>query len=260
MEIKKASIKSIQKGFLSSTTCEGIQHIKISPLPSIVQAVEGSYDIKLGDGEMMNTGEGGFFIAPSNVQQTIVHHIDPESGRMRARWIFFDVLINDDLRFDSLFVFPAVADEKAKTELNECFDILFGGRGVLEECAAFYKTLSILSTVGKPRGKQRNNPVYRAIDLIEKNYSSVLTVSDLAKAACTSESNLYAIFKKNFGISPIAYLNRYRLSAAGDMLTETDLSISSIAAKTGFNDPLYFSKMFKKTFGSSPRNYRNMLK
>ena len=260
MEIRKAVIKNILKGVLSSSSCENARHIKIMPLPSVVQAVEGNYEIKLGDGETMNTGEGGFFIAPSNVQQTIVHHVNPQSGRMEARWIFFDVLVNDNLHFDSLFNFPVVVDEKTKRELNECFEILFYNRGILGDYSSCYRVLSILSEIGTPKKRQRKSPVYSAVDLIEKNYFSDLRVADLAKAACTSESNLYALFKKHFGISPIAYLNRYRLSVASQMLSKTDLGVSAIGSKVGINDPLYFSKIFKKSYGVSPREYRNMHK
>lgn len=260
MEIKKAVIKSIAKGYLTSGTCEGIQHIKIMPLLSVVQAVEGSYDIGIGNEKMRNTGEGGFFIAPSDIQQTIVHHVNPDSGVMNARWIFIDVVINDAIRFDKLYRFPIVVDEQAKQKLNECFDILFENRGVLEDQACCYTVLTILKNMGVEQKEKNGNPVYLAVDCIEKNYSSDLRVSTLAKAACTSESNLYALFKKNFGISPIAYLNRYRLSAATQLLAETDMSISAIGAEIGINDPLYFSKLFKKIYEVSPRDYRKMVK
>ena len=231
------------------------------PLASVAQAVEGSYEIKLGDGESFNTGKGGFFIAPSGVQQTIVHHVDEESGKMNARWIFFDVAINDTLKFDDIYKFPTViSDAIVKQNLNECFDRMFENKGLLEDKACCYRILSILSEIGEHKNPPAKNPVYSAVDLIEKNYSYELSVADLAKAACTSQSNLYALFRKNYGISPIAYLNRYRLSVAAQMLEETDLSVSSVGAKTGINDPLYFSKIFKTAYGISPRDYRKMLK
>ncbi len=256
MEIKKVTIKNIQKGSLSSSICEGIQHIKILPFLSIVQAVEGCYEIRLGDGKMLNTGEGGFFVAPSDMQQTIVHHVNKQSGKMNARWIFIDVIINDAHHFDKLYQLPIIADEKTKYELNDYFDILFENRGILEDYACCYRILSILLNISKEKKGNTKNPVYLAVEHIEQHYSSDIRVSDLAKSACTSESNLYALFKKNFGISPIAYLNRYRLSVAAQMLSETDLNISSIGLKTGIKDSLYFSRMFKRSYGVSPREYR----
>lgn len=258
LEIKKAVIKRLQKGDMASKTLEGIKHIKILPQLSVVQALEGSYDIKLGDSESVNTGEGGFFIAPSDIQQTIVHHVNQKSGRMYARWIYIDALINDTTSFDTLYRFPLTTDENTSRRLNECFDILFDNRGLLEDYAACYKVLSVLSQIGTDKKVNFKKPVYFAVELIEKEYSSDLNVSALAKAAGTSQSNLYVLFRKEFGISPIAYLNRFRLSVAAQMLSETDLSISDVGAKTGIDDPLYFSKLFKKTYGVSPRDYRKM--
>jgi len=71
-----------------------------------------------------------------------------------------------------------------------------------------------------------------------------------------SESNFFTVFKKVLGNSPISYLNHYRLSIAADRLIETSQAINEIGYSVGFNDALYFSKLFKKTYGSTPKEYR----
>ena len=58
------------------------------------------------------------------------------------------------------------------------------------------------------------------------------------------------------GISPIAYLNNYRMSVAADRLADTPDTISEISYSVGIQDPLYFSKFFKKTYGMAPKEYR----
>ena len=88
LDIKNAEIKFFKKDGFVSARNDNLQHIKVLPYLSIVQSVEGSYDIALGRGDMQQTGDGGFFIAPAHIQQTIVHHVDPRSKRMRARWLF----------------------------------------------------------------------------------------------------------------------------------------------------------------------------
>jgi AraC-like DNA-binding protein len=100
----------------------------------------------------------------------------------------------------------------------------------------------------------------RAIEYIVEHYKSKITVRELASVANMSESNFYAIFKKHRGISPIAFLNNYRLSIAADKLVETNASISEIGYLVGIGDSLYFSKLFKKTYGVSPKEYRVMYK
>ena len=71
-----------------------------------------------------------------------------------------------------------------------------------------------------------------------------------------SESNLFAIFKKTTGMSPVKYLNNYRLSVAGELLTQTNDSIKTITEKVGIYDQFYFSKMFKAKYSLSPCEYR----
>ena len=82
LEILKADIKLLRSGSFRSVENEGLRHVKILPYLSIVQSTEGSYDISLENGEVKQTGSGGFFIAPAHAKQTIVHHVDPESRKM----------------------------------------------------------------------------------------------------------------------------------------------------------------------------------
>jgi AraC-like DNA-binding protein len=60
------------------------------------------------------------------------------------------------------------------------------------------------------------------------------------------------------GCSPIAYLNYYRLSLAADLLTETDAAVGKIGYSVGITDPLYFSKLLKRVYKLSPKEYRRL--
>jgi AraC-like DNA-binding protein len=97
-----------------------------------------------------------------------------------------------------------------------------------------------------------------AVAYITRNYSEPIRIQDLAREAHTSESNLYASFKAQLGTSPIAYLNDYRLSLAANLLEESDARIGEIADSVGIEDSLYFSRLFKRTYGTSPIEYRKM--
>lgn len=91
---------------------------------------------------------------------------------------------------------------------------------------------------------------------IESNYQHKITIADLTKKAFMSEITLYRMFKKAFNMSPVNYIISVRISAAREMLNNSNLSISEIAWKTGFPDSNYFSRAFKKLTGLSPRLYR----
>ncbi len=71
-----------------------------------------------------------------------------------------------------------------------------------------------------------------------------------------TESQLTRIFRAAYGETPYAYMLSRRLQLARVMLRNATLNIKEIAARTGFGDPYYFSNLFKRKFGMSPRAYR----
>ncbi len=94
------------------------------------------------------------------------------------------------------------------------------------------------------------------ISYIETNYQRGITIPDLAQKASMSKITLYRMFKKAFNMSPVNYIISVRIAKAQEMLNSGKLSISEIAWETGFPDSNYFSRMFKKLTGASPRLYR----
>ena len=256
LNIKSAEIKSFKKDGFDALHYDNIRHIKVLPYLSVVQSVEGYYEISLGNSPVMKTREGGFFVAPSGVQQNIVHHDNKKSGKMTCRWLFIDVEINKSNRLDLLYRFPTVLDEDAEAKMKDLFDRLFSTDNLWDNYSCCYKILELLMENAEYSQNKISQGIQDSVEYMIQNYTQPISVKDLAKTANMSESNFYNVFKKCFGESPIAYLNHYRLSRATDYLTETTATISEIAYRVGINDPLYFSKLFKKTQGISPREYR----
>jgi len=75
-----------------------------------------------------------------------------------------------------------------------------------------------------------------------------------------SKSHFYRLFKKYTGTTPLSFITSFRLTAAADYLTLYDSKIKDISDRLGFDDPLYFSRAFKKSFGMSPKKYRQLHK
>ena len=102
------------------------------------------------------------------------------------------------------------------------------------------------------------SPLMRdAINYIQFNLNSDLTVSSIADYLCITPNYLYRIFKKERGISVIDYINKKRIKESIKLMKKTDLQIQAIAEKVGINDISYFSRLFKKEIGKSPTQYKN---
>ena len=79
----------------------------------------------------------------------------------------------------------------------------------------------------------------------------------LAKDMGMSKNMLTSKIKSVYGILPVELMNRVRVQAATELLTQTELTISEIAYRVGFNDPKYFSRVYKKMTDISPTEARS---
>ena len=96
----------------------------------------------------------------------------------------------------------------------------------------------------------------KMIGILEKNLDNPdFDVDSFCKEMSVSASKLYLKIKGISGLSPVEFITTYRLKKAAQLIKESDLSISEIAYKLGFNDPRYFSKRFKKQFGTTPSEF-----
>ena len=92
--------------------------------------------------------------------------------------------------------------------------------------------------------------------VVDLHLFSNLSVEDLAKLSNLSLSSFKRQFKKEFNDTPNNYITTKRLDKAKELLSITDMPINEIAYDIGYNDPLYFTRTFKKKNGISPTAYR----
>ena len=102
--------------------------------------------------------------------------------------------------------------------------------------------------------------VQRACDYIAAHYSSGITVREVAEELGICRSQLYRIFKQVTSMSPQKYLTEIRIRQACNLIAKQSCSIKEIAYSVGFEDPLYFSTVFKASMGQTPTQYAAMLK
>ncbi|HEU4324603.1 MAG TPA: substrate-binding domain-containing protein [Roseiflexaceae bacterium] len=98
--------------------------------------------------------------------------------------------------------------------------------------------------------------VKAAIVYLHQNYAQRLTRQEIADAVGISSNYLSRIFHQEVGLSAWDCLNRFRILKAQELLRRSPASIAEVAAQVGFDDPAYFSRMFRKHTGLSPQAYR----
>ncbi len=98
--------------------------------------------------------------------------------------------------------------------------------------------------------------VSKIITYLNTHYAETLEVTEIAEQLHLSHSRLIALFKKFESVTPKQYIINLRIRKARELLENSSLSISEIAAKVGYHNALYFSRIFKKNTGISPTLYR----
>ena len=95
-----------------------------------------------------------------------------------------------------------------------------------------------------------------AMVYLHQNYSEPISRRDIAKHIGITEDHLTFCFRQELGITPILYLQRYRINQAKQLLKNSNQNITKIAFNVGFSDSGYFSRIFRRETGMSPEKFR----
>ncbi|SEM30583.1 AraC-type DNA-binding protein [bacterium A37T11] len=105
---------------------------------------------------------------------------------------------------------------------------------------------------------QRMDMVSSSIAYMNNHLTEQISLQEFADQQHISPSHLSRIFKQKTGYSPLYYFNLLKIQKSCQYLYFTDRSIKEICIELGFEDPYYFSRLFRKLIGISPANYRKM--
>ena len=151
------------------------------------------------------------------------------------------------------------------TELCEIFSRMIQRHFLPEQKKIALPTLielvhRISALVNNPLQKQNSDIILPALTYINVNYNKKITLDELAGVSGYSKSRFSHVFAECTGTTPVKYQNDVRLKMSREMLVSTAQSIGEIALNCGFEDQLYFSRLFKKNFGITPTEYRTQSK
>lgn len=126
--------------------------------------------------------------------------------------------------------------------------------------AAFIELIALIARAGSTsdiiRKKKGNANLDGVLELMHNSYNLNWSMSDFARECNISPYRFIHKFKEHMGMSPLEYLTRIRVEKAKELLVSTTLNISEISEVIGYENPLYFSRVFKKAENMSPTQYR----
>ncbi|MBR0397035.1 MAG: AraC family transcriptional regulator [Eubacterium sp.] len=111
-------------------------------------------------------------------------------------------------------------------------------------------------TVEDPHAALQSERMKAMIDFIHQNYMQSITINEIAESSNISKSECFRCFSTLSEMTPMEYLNNYRLMQACKLLLNTNDSMTDICFQTGFNNTSYFAKKFKTQYGMTPKEYR----
>lgn len=156
-------------------------------------------------------------------------------------------------------------DRLAETGFEQVVSPLERGLALRHQVASAAILRGALSTMAELVTERREmrsarERVATSIEKMRRDWLHPFRLEELATTTGLSVSRYSALFRAHAGFSPIDFLIRLRVQRAAQMLDRTSLPIAEIATQTGFQDPYYFSRCFRKVMGTSPRQYRSIPK
>ena len=98
--------------------------------------------------------------------------------------------------------------------------------------------------------------IEQSVAYMTQHLDKPLQVATLAAQANISPSHFFALFKRRIGSAPMDYFTRLRMQRACRLLERTSLSVKEVASELGYDDPFYFSRVFKSVNQMAPSDYR----
>ncbi len=147
-------------------------------------------------------------------------------------------------------IFLTLSDNYSLDNLRYASSLLYG-------FLASFKYIKQFRSYNAQDARLANNDIVSAaVRYMNENIEKQLTLAQIANYIGYSTSQFSLIFKTKTGRSPLNYFNRLKVQLACKFLVTTDLKINQICSKVGIDDSYYFSRLFSKIVGISPKQYR----
>lgn len=222
----------------------------------IIIAIDGAVEYTFSNGDTLTLSKEELILFSSESEYTLKVISDREFAHYTVNFSLFE---NEKLPFEYLVIQP-----QNFSDFNKLFEKLLKERNNPSLISKF-RSLSLLNRIladffecalQSETTNEQYEKVLLAIKHINKNYDKKITIDDLANLCMMSSSHFRRTFTQICHVSPIEYLMSVRIQRAKELIVESTLPISSIAALCGFKDEEYFCRTFKKRTGKTARQMR----
>lgn len=195
--------------------------------------------------------------------QGVVYEYEIKSNRTECLQFEFDIRLAETNEIVSFAEHPLIIHSDKSGKIMLSFQEIYTLQTAKPAGYEFQVTGNIYHLISQffnilpaPNLSELYKKIEPALQYITDNYFQKIYTSDLASLCFISESQLRRIFHKLYNMSPIEYKNHLQIQVGCDLLKTTTQSISSIAARLGYDNIYSFSNFFKGKTGLSPTEYR----
>lgn len=186
-------------------------------------------------------------IDPPELEYGLVHYKLEGAGKDEAAWTDAHFTLEVGERPAIVGLLEQMQDEHA----------IPGPLSALRVKGLFYELLHETLAAARNRLNRESETLVRhAADYIHSHYRERITLEQLARLEGVEVRRFAYLFRKYTGLFPIDYLIRYRMRKAASLLASSGCAIREIAESVGYDDAHYFSRLFRKYAGCSPKAYR----
>lgn len=170
-----------------------------------------------------------------------------------------DAKINKIIQLLVICCHTAYMDEDNGLQFLDCGQLLKEAEETKNlEQWAYQKFEYILYIIQEHQGRNTSATVKQALDYMERNYNTEISLDEVAKYVGVSPQHFSIIFKLETGTNYVDWITELRVEQAKQYLMEGGRTIKEICYLVGYKDPNYFSRIFKKNVGVAPSDYHSV--
>ena len=226
---------------------------------SICYIAEGALFFSLGDAPAETVERGTVVVVPPGTPMK--YGMSGEGCSRRTYWLHFTGSYAAELLracgFGDGGIFHLPDEAGVTASFTALLDSMRHPPTTLSRIRAAAHAVGILTQLGQSleRGERRRR-LPRSVAYIREHFTEEIDKDALAAMDGLGGTQYHAVFKQVMGRTPAAYITLLRMMKARELLLDLDMPIGEVSRECGYDDPLYFSRVFRRTVGVSPSEYR----